>query len=344
MRKPNPLARPIDRMRDGAGQAAIPAGFGNIVAMVPIEPRLYLIGEYGVSSGVFADHIDPQRQNPNIPQIVQRVELNYGATTPFVQNTLCTAAALLEATHLPDNFPKEAALMLALEIAQDFASISDAIAELREHESITRQRILAGEVTRKHLPSTPNLKARTEQSINQLRSVQVKISKFSSYFYPKNTIKESWAEPIKAKLSETDDPFLNYIDSAVVILNEIANCRNAMIHEDESKYLTIIDYDLNADGSFIAPTLELIHPQTPFSRRNIPQFLNGTKDRLSDLFMNFIAVFCDRNVRNFSPMFKTHVVRLPDNELRAGSPFVWDTQLVEGHELGLAAQGTDKGK
>jgi hypothetical protein len=319
-------------MRDGAGQATIPPAFGNIIAMMTMEHRIYLIGERGVSSGVMADQIDPQRQNVNIPQIVQREELTYGANTQFLQKTLCTAVSLLQPTHLPTNFLTEAALMLTLKISQDLAAVADVIGEFRQHEAATRDKMAQGEVTRKHLPRTPNLKGRVEQAISHLRKVQVGIMAISGYFYPKQTQNAPWIDSVKAGLAQ-DDPFREYINVALPALEEISNCRNAMIHGDDMKRLEINDYDLGADGIFIAPTLEVIHPQSPLSRRDVIQYLDHMKDRLVDVFAMFLSVFCDRNVRSVAPMFDTHVIELPNGELRAGSPFVWETRMKEGFSL-----------
>lgn len=321
MPRPNSLNRPIDRMREGGGQANIPVAFGNIVAMITTEHRLYLIAERGVSSGVFADQIDPKRQNAEIPQIVQREELTYGADTPFIQKTLCTAAALLNPTHLPADFPREEAWMLTLKIAQDAGAVAETVVELKKREIDTRSRMARGEITRHHLPSTPNLKGRTEQAIGQLRSIQISIIKLANFFYPKETSKAPWLDSVQAGFNK-EDIFHEQLNIIVMILDEIAVCRNAMIHGDDTKSLHIHDYDLRADGAFIAPTLEVVHPQKPLSRRDIVQYIDSMKDRLVDVFAIFLSIFCDRNVRSISPMFETHVAELPDGELIAGSPFV----------------------
>ncbi len=340
MRKKNPDSRPIDLMRDGPGNAAIPAKFGNIVAMMTTEERIYLIGERGISSGVFADQIDPQRKTLNIPQIVQRDELNYGAESSFVQRTVCAAAALLDPNYLPD-FPKESGLMLALRAAQDLAAVTDIIVELRQHEAATRARLAGGEITRKHLPSTPNLKGRTEQAINHLRKVRVGLLELSGYFYPKVTPKSPWSESVRAGFIE-GDPFHEYLTWAASALNEIANCRNAMIHPDHVKSLEIFDYDMNADAMLIAPSLQLNHPDTPLARRDVVQYLERSMDQLVDIFATFLSEFCHRAARSMAPIFVTQVSALPDGQLRSGSPFVWVTRFSEGYDVASLKPGSSQ--
>ena len=192
MPKTDSSRRPIDHMREGGGQAAIAPEFGKIVAIMPAEHRIYLIAERGVSSGVMADQIDPDRQNPSIPQIVQRQELTYGADTPFIQNTLCVAVALLNSTHLPEGFPKEGGLMLAFNVAQEVAAVVDIVAELRQYGALTLAKMTRGEVTRAHLPRTPNLKGRVEQAIGHLRKVQLEIQRMSGLFYPRAAPNVPW--------------------------------------------------------------------------------------------------------------------------------------------------------
>ena len=111
-----------------------------------------------------------------------------------------------------------------------------------------------------------------------------------------------------------------------------------MIHGDVTKRLEIIDYDLGADGIFIAPTIWLTHPQTPFERQDIIHYLRNMMDRLVDVYSTFLSVFCDRNVRTSLPMFETRVARLPGGELISGSPFVWETRLRDGFELETQSQ------
>jgi hypothetical protein len=111
--------RSIDRRRNGAGQAIVEGDVGPILTVFPHrEARLFFICERGVTSGQMADQIDPERTNPNMPQFVQTPELTHGASAPFIQRTLCVAAALFDQTYLPAHVSKDDAFALALEAAR----------------------------------------------------------------------------------------------------------------------------------------------------------------------------------------------------------------------------------
>jgi len=327
MRTSHDSDSPIDQKRNGGGRGAIPPEFGKIISKMAFEHRIYFIAERGVSSGVMADQIDPDRRTASIPQIVQRQELTYGADTPFVQNTLCVAIALLDTAFLPANFPRETGLMIALNVAQDLAAVYDIVIELRQHAEAILTKVAKGEISREHLPRTPNLKGRVEQAIYHLRKIQLDIQRLCGLFYCKMAPNSPWVESLRAGLSE-NDPFWGNFDVAEKILNDVANCRHAMTHEDSSKRLEVIDYDLNSDGALVSPTIAVKHPKLDWGRCDIIQFLDVKIEELQNIFAGFLATFCDRNVRLLSPIFSSSVQKLPDGELRNGSPFVWVTQMI----------------
>jgi len=317
-------------MRDGGGKGEVPAGFGNIVTMASADHRIYFIAQHGISSGLMADQIDPDRQNPNIPQLVQREELPYGATTPFIQRTFGAAAELMDPTHLPEGFPKDRGLLIALAAAKDLAAVADTVADLRAREAEVRVRMDRGEIKLTHLPSTPNLQGRGEQTIGHLRAVQVGLFELAGLFYPKARANAPWIESVRKGFAPEDD-FNHYLDGAVGALAEIANCRNALIHPDAQKSVTITDYDLRADGALVAPTIEVRHPETPVSRRDIVQFFDVQIGIVADIFETFLGVFCDRNVRDFGyGIFETRVVPVSDGGLRNASRLHWQSWPKEG--------------
>lgn len=329
--RPEPR-RLIDKIRESGGRGEVPPGFGNIVATTTADHQVYFIAEKGVSSGVMADRIDPERTNPDIPKLVQREELPYGATTPFVQRTFGAGAELLDLTYLPEGFPRERALMIALAAAKDLAAVADTVAELRASEADVRARMDRGEITKALLPRTPNLQGRTEQAIAHLRSVQTGLIELATIFYPKARRNSIWAESVRSGL-RSDDPLLERIDDIVAALDVIANCRNAMIHPDAEKGVQITDYDLQADGAFVAPTVEVRHPETPVPRCDVAQFLDVQIDVLAEIFETFLGAFCDRSPRRFEGVFVSRVVQVPDGGLRNASRLYWEAWLKKGVKL-----------
>lgn len=323
-------------MRDGGGHAEIGGDTGAIVRMVTMESehRLYFVTERGLASIQMADQIDPERQNPNIPQVVQRMDLRYGADTPFMQRSFCVGAELFQQVHLPEGVGKGPPLAIALSVANEFAGVADTIKELAASETEIRARLARGEIRMDSIPTTPNLKGRVEQAIHHLRTVQVAITRLADMFYPRNPPRAPFNVSLMAavRAAHPDDvPIIESFEAGLTVLDRIANYRNAVIHAaDGDKRLFCSDYELRPDGSLLAPTIEIQHPQTPVARLDAVHFLHQQLEDLSATFEMFVVMLCDRNARDMGVGLLSYVEAMPEGQLRDGSRFRWNSVWREG--------------
>lgn len=322
--------RLIDRMRESAGSAKIPEGYGNVVSVKGIGARMYFLAERGVTSGVMADQIDPERTNPNIPFVVQRTELAYGLDTPFIQKTLCAAFELVDQTYLPSHVSKDSLLTMALHAASALAAVVDVTKELQAHQIETRGQPLSAA----YLPTTNNLTGRVKQSLAHLRDVENTIKEMTLHFYPKSASSDPWYKDLRAAIKTvygSSSEVMECFDNFRAILNAVADHRNAMIHPDTMKSVTITDYELEAHGSIVAPTIMIIHPKNPVLRHDVLHFLQSQVEVISYIYETFLAWLCNLNVKALlDDAFDTRVAALPDGEMRNGSRVVWQTTVREG--------------
>ncbi len=322
----------IDRMRDSGGSAKIPEGYGNVVSMKGIGSRMYFLAEKGVTSGVMADNIDPERTNPYIPFVVQRTELEYGLDTPFMQRTLYAAFELVDETHLPDHVGTDDLLATAFDVAYALAAVIDVAKELLRHQAETREK----QLTAAYLPRTENLIGKVKQSLAHLRDAESTIKEMTLQFYPKAASSDPWDKELRTAMEAahgSNPEVMVCFEKHIGFLLAGADHRNAMIHRDKMKWVTITDYELEAQGSIVAPTIEITHPRNPVARKDVAQFLQTQVELISYTYETFLAWLCDLNVRVFHEMFDTRVVALPDGEMRKGSRIVWQTTLNEGYEM-----------
>lgn len=325
--------RRIDKIRESAGSTTIPPGHGNIVAVKVINGRMYFLAERGLTSAVMADHIDPERTNPDIPLVVHRVELPFGAEHRFMQRTVGAAFELIDPTYLPISVDQHAALMLAIEAAASLASVLDIAAEIRSHQRDTRAKAAAGELSAAYAPRTANLNGKVRQSIAALRDVEVAIKKLAEQFYPKEAKNDPWDKKLKPALVmkyENFAGFIEYMEKLWQILKAVADHRHAMIHADDKKHIVIRDYELEPAGAFIAPIIEIIHPDSPVARVDVVQFLETQSELLAEAYESLLGYLCDMNVRQLNDMFHSTVAEVPLGEPRNGSNLVWTTNLKEG--------------
>ncbi|MGC1302524.1 MAG: hypothetical protein WA840_09125 [Caulobacteraceae bacterium] len=317
--------RPIDRFRNGGGGARVEGNVGPILTMFTIrDQRIYFICEHGLTSAQMADQIDPERINPAMPQVVQRPELAYGATTPFMQRTVCVAVELFNQAHLPELVVRDDGLAKALDAAHALAEVQDAITALAESEAETRRRIEAGEQQRHVVPKTQNLKGRMEGCISSLRQVALHCQELALMFHPRQNRNDRFTPHLRAALKvqlAADDPLWPHVEWCFSQIERLFNYRNAMIHAEDDKRLVLMDYELQADGVLVAPTIEVLHPATPLPRMDVGQFLNDALESVSLVFETYVVGFCDRNARAV-PGFRFMVAE-SEQDRRTGTRYYW---------------------
>lgn len=330
--------RSIDRRRNGAGQARVEGDVGAILCMFSYRNELlYFICERGVASGQMADQIDPERTNPNLPQIVQTPDLTYGASAPFIQRTLCVAAELFDQTYLPAQVSKDDAFALALEAARALSEVEDVIVALNTNQAELRKQLASGEHKRHVVPKTPNLKGRVGGAIGHLREVALLAQKLADLFYPRAKSNTPFTEHLRRALSvqlPEDDPLWRHVEWCLEQIGRFCDYRNALIHGGPGKDQQFIlrDYEMQPDGNLIAPTIEVVHPKSPIPRVDVGQLLKDGSESISLAFETFVVAFCDRNVpqRHKGVMF--NVVE-SDQDRGRGTRFFWNGRFLPGFPL-----------
>jgi hypothetical protein len=329
--------RSIDRRRNGAGQAIVEGDVGPILTVFPHrEARLFFICERGVTSGQMADQIDPERTNPNMPQFVQTPELTHGASAPFIQRTLCVAAALFDRTYLPAHVSKDDAFALALEAARALAEVEDTVIALDANEAGIRGQLASGEHKSHVVPKTPNLKGRVEGAVGHLREVALLAQKLADLFYPRPKSKTPFSEHLRNALRSqlpADDPFWPQVEWCLAQVERFFDYRNALIHGPSKDQKFILrDYEIQPDGTLVAPTIEIIHPKNSLPRVDIGLFLKDARESMSFAFEDFLVGFCDRNApqRHIGIVYR---VTESDRDRKTGTKFFWNGSFLPGFPL-----------
>ncbi len=116
---------PIDLLREGGGVFQLGEPGDVIVEMLVLENRLLGVTQRAVYAANFADHVDPERTDINIPNIISQKLLAYGAEANFISETLLTGAELFNETYLGGKFNAKRALEIAWEAAQNLGSMMD---------------------------------------------------------------------------------------------------------------------------------------------------------------------------------------------------------------------------
>jgi hypothetical protein len=110
-----------------------------------------------------------------------------------------------------------------------------------------------------------------------------------------------------------------------------------MIHGDDVKRVIILDYTLEPDQTLIAPTVEVVHPNTPLPRMDVGQFLRDALESMSMALEDITVICCDRNCPEFVGMRRGVVQH--DQELGTGTQFQWKSEWLDDYPKTVAGDG-----
>ena len=151
--------RPIDLLRNSGLVMTVGTDEdGPIVLLIAAERKLYFVKRHAIYAVQLADQIDPERENPNIPNTQQK-ELSVGSENPDVARILMTAETLLKKTALGPDFNVLGGIELAVDLLKDVISLREKTEHLKVDLSKTAlpKHILAGPRQSFSLPCVEDL-------------------------------------------------------------------------------------------------------------------------------------------------------------------------------------------
>jgi hypothetical protein len=326
------MRRLIDIKRDSGGSFKLPEGSGPIVAMKGLGDRMLIVAQHAVYTLQLADRIDPGRTNVAVPKAVERNELHRGAVDEVVAWTLCAAIEVLDQTHLPVGFPVEPGMAICLRIAKQLSDVEDEADAIAAIEVATRAAMEEKGWDPSRLPATPKLAGQVEHAITQARRSLVDLASLTELFHPRRAARARWHDAFETHVATGVDPFTDGLKGMLSRIDRVHNFRNALIHPDATKRVDVYGYELLADLSMVAPTIEIQHKDTPLARQDVVHFLRNMGREVAWIVEAFISALATLSARQFAP-FMSRVVVLPEGQERAGSRIAWEITMPEGFAL-----------
>lgn len=313
--------RAIDKQRE----AAITLTIGDdddksaIQSSLSTSNALYIIKENGVYKIQLADDIDPDRTNPNIPNVNQKV-LSAGGNNEVVARILLTAKCLFDENNAIVRPFVSAFLEQSIDLTKHVLELHEMIFDLKE--KITHKEKFFEE--QNHKPNTYSLPAVPDLD-KDLHNIIVKADKAKDNIlslYRLNFLPEAKKKPkideydaaIRTALSSKADIISSW-DEIKRILNLLRNIRNSSEHRRDGNQLILTDFEMKPDGSVTSPTLEIQHKDTPIEQVQVVDFLSFIEDVVLDhaeesIVIIRLAALLDRNP------FNEHVGKLTPEDRR----------------------------
>lgn len=321
------LKRPIDRVRESAGSAEIGDDGAPIVRPVTFADTLYMVTTTSVYRVRMADDVDPKRENINVPWTVQQKIIPHGADKEFVRVTFIAASELLTKIALGDDLDIDGAMRLALENAIQLSEIFDTLKELQDKQDIVEKSLAEAKLNSRQfaIPHTQNLRQRGDHLLTAFWRVALNLIQFAEIFYPKPNAKTNWQDNLKTQMLSglpQDHELQANFPIMIQILDRFFDYRHAFTHPNESKSVTLFDYDLTHDLTIWPPSIEIRHPKNAVHRTPLIHFLDRELEQAIILAEEFLFWLCELNAKQ-RPAFEHRVVKLAEDNLHFGSPLRW---------------------
>lgn len=304
----------IDKIRKSGGRMEIGTADdqSDITALMSLGNTLYAIKEKGIYAIKLADEIDPERTNPDIPPVQQRI-VALGSDSPLVGQTILTAKILFTDEVLPKWFDCTRAMLFSLEALTDLV----AICELKntfidaEDRAITAFDNPSGLRGALILPAIGNVDTICKTFFQKADHVSRSILGIVRLFYKELQGIKGIADLIKyAKGKYGDrDPLVTYLTGIEPLLKYVRNTRNRLEHPNPPAMQAIIsDFALRPDGMIMRPSIEVISGRELHPKSDISSVMAEISEALPQIFEGIVAGLCAKHagpMSGFEPFLIT---------------------------------------
>lgn len=294
--------RPIDRIRESGGHADIGTNEdGAIMEMQNVGGRLLIIKERSIYEMVFADTIDPQRTNINLPPTIHKLIIDKGTESETVARTFLTAKTIFRPQYIPSTIDCDKLLSLTIDILSEFCLLEKEIWEYQdaENKAATDYEKRRTQKSSFELPSVVNLESKCKTIFQKADHVEQILMDIITHFYPNQGLTKQSHFPkfheVLTKVYGEKDSFAEFISKTLYFMRVVRELRNGFDHRLSS--VTASDFELQTDGNILSPTITLNHKEVKLDRTSLSEFLKLTNVNLIDIVETTFAFLAGRNVK-----------------------------------------------
>lgn len=312
--------RPIDRIRDAAFQMQVGTEQdGRIVDMIAIHEKLYVVKTGAIYSFLLADKIDPERQNPKIPNAQQK-ELPIGSDDAVVARILLTAKLLFTKTALGQSFDVEGGMECALCLLKDVENLRGMRGKL-EHaqlEAEAMQPSPAARLSSFRLPSIEDIEARFDAFAQKIGHVVDGLETLAKIFYPVE-LQTKWIDSLTKLAKERyaqDSPFALYMDRVSPFLLSMRKMRNMIEHPKPDEFIKVYNFRLLPSGELARPSVDIVWLDSPLESSQMTTLMEFLTDHLVNVCEALLVYLCDANINMHGAFSSLRVVSVPPDQRR----------------------------
>lgn len=293
--------RPIDNKRDSGGVFNVGTEEdGGIMETYDLNGRLLVIKEKSVYEVIFADTLDPKRENLILPSTTQRLLLTIGTESELFSRTFLTAKRLFDKKFLRGDIATDKALELTFELVIELNILDD---EIQDYISIENKTIANYEERKSKnldhsVPSIPDIRTRCKtifQKADHVLQAQMDIIRL---FYPEfngTSYYKSFYSFLESKYGEQDH-LVMFLRNTISFIMTIRNIRNCLDHRRSE--IRINDFELQSTLEIHIPTIEIDYLESKLDKVSLAQYFSATKENLLSIFEYLIAYLCSKFIKS----------------------------------------------
>lgn len=293
---------PIDRKRESSGHADVGTlEDGAIIETIEIAGRLLIIKERSIYEMVFADKVDPERTNINLPNTIHKLIIDKGTECEVVGRTFLTAKTIFKKEYLNDNIACDDVLGLSIDLLSELSQLEKEIKEYLDEEnrvSIAYEKRRNKNVSFK-LPSIVNLVSRCKTIFQKADHIEQTLMEIITNFYPYDKLTKQSHFPkfhkVLIKKYGKNDSFTKFINKTLYFMRVVRELRNGLDHRLSTYEIT--DFELKSDGNILSPTIQLSHKEVKVETTSLSDFFNLTINNLIEIIEVTFAYLAERAVR-----------------------------------------------
>lgn len=310
--------RAIDRLRESAASTTVktPDDDSEITDMVVINDTMHIIKELGIYEFRFADEIDPERTNPEIPNTIQRV-LKFGSSSEWVGKTLLTGKVLFNKSYFPKNINCDEAMSLMFKIVKNIGAMQELVNRFEKHES-SALKTLDNKVKEDrsfHMPAVGEVDTHCKTFSQKADHAARELLDLVKLYYGKDAGKK-WFEGFTEKIEKSElnsDNFAEFLRDILPLLQLIRNARNCAEHHKSDECIITTDFSINTSRELVLPTIQIVHPRTPQEAIPVAQYMRSITDHFVDIVELMTVFLCARHVQPPSG-FPIQVCLIPEEK------------------------------
>ncbi len=294
--------RLVDRIRESGGHTDIGTGEdGAIVEIKNIGGRLLIIKERSIYEMVFADTIDPERTNINLPPTIHKLVIDKGTESETVSRTFITAKTLFKPEYILGSINCNKVLSLTIDMLSEISILEKEIKEYQENEerAASEYEKRRSQKSSFELPTIVNLESRCKTIFQKVDHIEQILMEIIAQFYTNQGLSKQSHFPklyeiLKTKYGE-EDGFVGFISGTLPFMKMIRELRNALDHRLTT--IKVTDFELQTDGNILTPIIELKHKEVKLDRTPLSDFLEITIVNIIEIIETAFAFLAAYNVR-----------------------------------------------